>query len=308
MTLSLGQLDQLLATMREQMAGMAGISLVIAGPQWIEPDRVQAMVASGLLDPTLAGQIQRGEHPSLVAEGFTTGLLFHRLVEAGRDPSEWSTEQWVGELQRRPLALSAAESEAMQWAQRRAGEYCQGLANTLEQKTRQLVVESLSEDRTRVLQGSEIRRNTMLDAVQQATAESIENRKGRRWLRSRLLELTHDGARDWQRIAETESQRAHDTGVAMDISNRHGRDAKVYKRPHAKACKHCTSAYTVDGTVPRIFTLAELEANGSNQGRKAADWLATLGPMHPWCACPLRHLAPGMTFDAEGNLVRAGRA
>lgn len=306
--LSLQDLDALLQALQAEMLGMAGLIPVIAGTAHLDPAILQALVDSGRIEPGLADGIRSGQAPRLVEDAFTTGLLFHRLLEGGADPSRWSPQQWAAELKRRPLALSAAETEALSWAQFRAGEHCQGLANTLAAKTRALVVEVLSENRQQVLVGSEPRRGAMLDAIRQATAEHIEGRTSRRQLRSRLLELTQDGARDWQRIAETESQRAHDMGVAMDIATRHGGEAQVYKRPAPNACPKCVKAYTVDGTVPRLFALGELAANGTNQGRKAVEWVPTLGPMHPWCACALRHMPPNMTFDSQGRLARAGAA
>lgn len=306
--LSLQDLNALLAALQAEMLGMAGLVPVIAGMQHLDPAILQALVDSGRIEPELAAAIHAGHAPRLVEDAFTAGLLFHRLLEGGQDPSRWSGQQWEAELQRRPLALTSAETEALAWAQFRAGEHCQGLANTLAAKTRALVVETLSEDRQTVLVGSEPRRGAMLDAIRQATAEHIEGRTTRRKLRSRLLELTQDGARDWQRIAETESQRAHDMGVAMDVATRHGAEAQVYKRPAPNACPKCVKAYTVDGSVPRLFALSELAANGTNQGRKAAEWVPTLGPMHPWCACALRHMPPNMAFDASGQLVRAGTA
>lgn len=306
--LSPQDLEALLATLQAEMMGMAGLGLLISGPGRVDPALLRRMVAQGIVSEELARAIETGQHPRLVEDAFLAGLLFHRLLEQGRDPTEWSVDEWRRELQRRPTTLSAAEREALQWAQLRAGEYCQGLANSLGQKARTLVVEVLSQDRTEVLVGNPARRQTMLDAIRTATAEHVERRSTRKQLRSRLLELTQDGARDWTRVAETASQRACDMGTALDIAQRHGSDAQVYKRTGPQSCKKCVAAYTVDGTVPRLFSLAALAANGTNMGRKAAEWLPTLGPLHPWCACPLRHMPPNMTFDSSGRLVRAGTA
>jgi hypothetical protein len=303
--LSLEHLNPLLATLRAELQGLTALVQVIAGRGFIDSATLAALVAAGRIDPQLALELEAGHHPELVQDAFLSGLLFHRLLEAGQDATDWGEAEWHEELRRRPVTLDHAEREAMQWAAARAGIYCQGLANTLSDKTGELVVERLADDRSYALLGDDAQREASLEGLRTAVSEAAEGRKDSRWLRSRLLELMGDGTRNLTRIAQTESQRAHDMGVAADLAKRHGGDARVYKRPHRDACERCLGAYTEDGVVPRLFTLRELAANGDNFGRKAADWVATVGPMHPHCACPLRHLPAGFTFDETGAIVRA---
>jgi hypothetical protein len=67
------------------------------------------------------------------------------------------------------------------------------------------------------------------------------------------------------------------------------KDQLVYKTviSDARLCQWCRRFYTnADGT-PKLYKLSELQANGSNFGKKKRDWLPTVGPTHPRCRCQL---------------------
>ncbi|RYF12454.1 MAG: hypothetical protein EOO40_01235, partial [Deltaproteobacteria bacterium] len=72
---------------------------------------------------------------------------------------------------------------------------------------------------------------------------------------------------------------------------------------NCEACAYLTRG--ADGA-PRIFTLSQLEANGSNYGRKAADLRAVIGPIHPNCQCAVVPVPKGWGFDASHELVPDG--
>ena len=47
-------------------------------------------------------------------------------------------------------------------------------------------------------------------------------------------------------------------------------------------CKSCMRFWFLpDGITPRVYKLSELMANGSNIGKKQADWLPTVSNTHP---------------------------
>jgi hypothetical protein len=48
-----------------------------------------------------------------------------------------------------------------------------------------------------------------------------------------------------------------------------------------------------------VFTLAQLTGNGTNRGVKRVSWRATVGPIHPWCACEIVHVPAGWGFEAK---------
>ncbi len=58
-------------------------------------------------------------------------------------------------------------------------------------------------------------------------------------------------------------------------------------------CPWCEAFYTdVDG-MPKVYSLAELQANGSNSGKPKSAWRATVGPVHPRCRCQLHFVTKG---------------
>ena len=117
--------------------------------------------------------------------------------------------------------------------------------------------------------------------------------------RSDMAHLTDDHCRDWDRIAQTEAQNAVNTGISDGWQQQEAKQAKAderppkrllaYKVPRPGACKHCDRLHMRGGS-PRVYFLNEIEGNGSNIGRKAAEWRIVVGATHPYCACPLFRL------------------
>lgn len=304
MSLSLADLDSLLDSMSVETRKLAGLAFVVGGPGALPEHTLQSLVALGVMSPTVAAAILHGDSPRLIADSFLTGLLFHRILEGGADPHDWTRDHWESEIRRRPLALTAANRDAIKFAERRVGIYCQGLANAVDAKAGTLVIESLTRERTAATAGDDDARNEAIDAIRDRVSQQFERRESRQWLRGELARALKDGARDVARIAETESQRAFNEGVAADVEERHGSDAWVFKRPNPNACGDCKRLY-LDGERPIVFRLTELRANGSNFGRKKDDWLPTVDPTHPNCQCHLYHLPDGFTLDDDGKVVVA---
>jgi hypothetical protein len=72
----------------------------------------------------------------------------------------------------------------------------------------------------------------------------------------------------------------------------------VFKLPRSGACGHCLDLHLTGG-VPRLYTLAHAEANGTNAGRRADDWRFVVGSVHPHCGCSLVR-APGVFTMPKG--------
>jgi hypothetical protein len=74
-------------------------------------------------------------------------------------------------------------------------------------------------------------------------------------------------------------------------------------------CKKCHGLYlNVNGT-PKVFKMSELIANGSNYGKKAADWKPCLTSLHPNCRCLLSEVSPGWGFRSgsdEQTFIKIG--
>jgi hypothetical protein len=126
-----------------------------------------------------------------------------------------------------------------------------------------------------------------------------------------------DASREWRLAVDVAVQGAMEEGRSQAIVKSFGRAAAVWKKVHPDCCRWCRALYTVDGTVPRVFTIEELARNGSNVGRRAGrpllkgegstEWLPTIGPAHVLCKCELQVLPPGMAFNARGVPVRAAK-
>lgn len=132
--------------------------------------------------------------------------------------------------------------------------------------------------------------------------EGIEKRKTVSQIAHDIAEKTGDWNRNFDRIIETASQNAFEQGKAAEIQRRNeGQDPFVYKKVFENACKYCIKAYLTNGigSQPKIFKLSELLANGSNIGRKVADYLPTIDPLHPYCRCPLKEFKTGYLWNAE---------
>ena len=117
--------------------------------------------------------------------------------------------------------------------------------------------------------------------IERDTASSVAREIGKK---------TGDWTRDLGRIAETEMQNAFEVGKAEYLVRDTGAKKKVYyKQVYAGACKHCIKLYLTKGigSKPRLFSYEELLENGTNVGRKVAEWKPTLGPVHPYCRCSL---------------------
>ncbi len=136
------------------------------------------------------------------------------------------------------------------------------------------------------INGEEQRRRAKYeDIVRSKAVETVENRKS---LTNMMLEIgaaTQDWERKLGRIVETEMHNAYEEGRATEIERDDGHEVIVYKDVYAGACKHCIQHYLTNGigSEPIKFKMSELRANGTNIGRKAADWKAVLGAMHPYC-------------------------
>ena len=137
--------------------------------------------------------------------------------------------------------------------------------------------------------------------IRSKTLKAIELRQSARQLASELAEASQDWEVDWQRIASYLMHEAYNTGRAAAIEQEAGPDAEVYFDVYPGACARCRELYLTvpddPNSEPKIFKLSDLRANGSNIGRKAADWLPSIEPTHPYCRCTLEWKRPDRAWD-----------
>lgn len=139
--------------------------------------------------------------------------------------------------------------------------------------------------------------------VTQIAARAIEHRKGVQQMTLELGKMTGQWNKDLGRISDYVLHTAFDEGRAYGFERRNGIDALVYKDVYPGACRHCQKHYLSAGigSMPKIFKLSELKANGTNVGRKAIEYKPVVGPLHPWCRCTLERVPLGFTEEDLKN-------
>ena len=135
--------------------------------------------------------------------------------------------------------------------------------------------------------------------VTDAAKKAIKDRKYVTSVISDIGHQTEKWDRDLGRIADYVMHTAFDEGRSMNIMKERGDQALVYKDVYPGACAHCARLLLTGGvgSEPKLFTVAELKGNGTNVGRKAKEWKAVIGPIHPWCRCTLQKVPFGLTRE-----------
>lgn len=127
------------------------------------------------------------------------------------------------------------------------------------------------------------------DVIRDEVQKGILAKKTASEIARDLARKTGDWTRNFKRIVDYISHQAFDEGRAASISDKYGDDALVAKNVYLGACRYCIKAYLTAGigSKPKVFKLSQLKANGSNIGRKAADYKPVVGSTHLHCRCTL---------------------
>jgi hypothetical protein len=246
----------------------------------VSSDELQRLVDEGYVDPQHIHDI--------TLDAFELGRLLERLPEA-RDLSYTAALNRVAGA---PF-LSDAEQRAQQVASDRAGQYCVGLGSRYAGELTDEAIRLDAELDQRQRQG-----------IRDEVSDHIARRSTLSELKSRLGRIAGDWARDWHRIASTESHAAHQQGFLSSVVARHGDSELLAKIPESTACADCKRLYLDASGRPKIRPASWWESQGaSNAGLKRAEWKPVIGGVHPWCQCQLVRVPPGMVFDDEWNLV-----
>lgn len=174
-----------------------------------------------------------------------------------------------------------------------------------------LNIDTLQQKITTTVVSSAINNDLNLwETVGKVIPSAMENHESRSQVVRELRETSGDWERDWHRVAHTEMWSAKCHGEAEAIINNEsplsqdGADTEVFMRPSPMACPSCVKLYLErDKKTPRVFKLSDLMANGTNYGRKTANWQPVIPPLHPNCMCPMNVKPPHTKFDDDGNLV-----
>lgn len=275
------------------------VAAVLLGPAHAPEAEWQLAVNLGLVDPLAPHEDIFG---ALHAFGATVAHLGQAKAQARYGPS---IDSMIAEIRRNPVPMTEAEHHAAVYSTRHAAELIVGLGNRAGATVGSVLIEADRELDKRL-------RSAIQDSVaahygddeagarqaDRAIAQGFDPefydeafRGTTKRLASDIGHSTEDWTRDIQRIAQTEGHTAVSNGVAEAWRAEEGarqrpRPVLVFKIPRPGACHHCIDLH-LEGGSPRIYLLSELEGNGTNVGRKTADWRAVVGSTHPWCGCPL---------------------
>lgn len=236
----------------------------VLGHQALDPEILAALKAEGL--------VGEGE-----GEEFELAYVYGQLVSKLQDPtmSEWDAAKIKAELKANPIPLTDAETRAQEAAKLRAAFYVRGLGNVVAKETGQILIEADAQARWEAR-----------EKIRGEVRENVAARKTVKQLKSRLGHALGDWARNLDRVAITEKHNAMQEGVADGLRKRYGPEGRVFIRAMPDACKWCKKLHTGPDGAPRIFRLSQLAPPGANVGKKAADWVPTVGSVHPHCHPP----------------------
>lgn len=193
------------------------------------------------------------------------------------------------------VKLTPVQRYAMETSQIKAQQYIDSL-------TQRVTANTLS-----VILQSDI---AMWEAVKDTIPRALQTHMSVGEVAATLRDSTKDMFRDWNRVAHTEMWGAKCKGEADAILagesplSKDKENTVVYMKPDGQACPSCRRIYLErDKVTPKTFTLAELIANGNNYGKKQADWVPCIPPLHPNCHCTINVKPKDTAFDAQGNLI-----
>jgi len=200
-----------------------------------------------------------------------------------------------------PAHIDRHFKEAWIEARTRAGEYVRGLGTKVDADARVIAEEVWSGEDISV-EADRDKRLERREDVRQLTAEAVAEGWDARKLAQELAKRSKDYARDWDRIARTELQGAYNDGVVLDGYRVWGDDLTIARVPEDGACPDCLRLLLDNEGNPRVFSVQELQGNGTNVGRRRAGWLPTSWPLHPNCRCDTVVVPLGLKIRADGRL------
>ena len=286
----------------------AGIA-ALCGEDVAGTDAWKLALGLGIADPT---------KPPDLDLMHTFGVFLTHVEHAGGDErghGQYGTTipEFMEAIEKNPVPRLSSEFHAGEHARRHAATHLRGLGNKVGARLGSKLIEADQELAAFMRQQVNDALGAKYgDADAQARLRARAGEQGKpedfyddafrgtiKRVRSDMGHLTNDWSRDWDRIAQTETQNAINTGLVDGWQEREKKQAAADKRPPQRllaykvprpgACKHCIRLH-MSGGYPRIFHLDEIVGNGNNIGRKADDWQVVMGATHPFCACPLFRL------------------
>lgn len=271
------------------------------GPETLPPGQVKRLIDAGILPEDLQHTFVPTDKvlPPAAMNAIEDAYRYGHVLSASRTYEERKRtygityDQFVRTYAPK-VPNGPNEKHAIEWAKHSAATEIKGLGNKVAGDFSTIAIEA-DKDLRRRYEG----------VIRDSVSENIQRQETVQQLASDLGHKTGDWSRDFKRIAATEKHKAMQEGIVTGLVERYGDpdDIRVAKMPNPDACPHCMRLHKHRDGRLRIFKLSELVENGSNVGRKAANWQATVGPVHPWCGCDLIHVPEGWGFDEDGDML-----
>ena len=205
-----------------------------------------------------------------------------------------------------PTYLTPVEREAWIQARLRGGEFARGLGNYVEESTGKLIRETWDKEVAKVEADPKLRFQK-IEQIRVKTADAVSRGKTADELAKELRTTTEEWGRNWGRIAKTELQGAYNEATVIEAIRLYGPEGLIARPPENGACVHCKALLLDSDGTPKIFTVENIVNNGTNVGKKSAQWEATVWPIHPHCRCGTQIVPEGFVFDNDWSLVRSGQ-
>ena len=150
------------------------------------------------------------------------------------------------------------------------------------------VGDKMKKDISSYISDSELRmRMEQERTIKEGVKRGIVERDTTKLIAAKISNQLNDWSRDWNRIVETEYQGVFNMGrVQSYMREGDGSNTLIYFDVYPAACRHCIRLYLTAGigSEPKLFTAEELIGNGTNIGRRVADWKPTIiTAVHPFC-------------------------
>lgn len=137
--------------------------------------------------------------------------------------------------------------------------------------------------------------------IRETILQGTRERKSRKTIAREIAKLTGDWSRNFDKSVQYISHTALNEGRAAMLERRYGNEAKMYFQVQQDACDHCVKHYLTSGhgSEPKVFTLKELQQNGSNIGRKQSEWKPVLHALHVHCRCLATEYIEGTIWNGN---------
>lgn len=268
-------------------------------------DKAARFLANLGIDPMTAATVKERAPWAfdLIGEGYRLGLLGEDL---GKQTPLTAAQAVIAQS-----VPTVAEREAIAYQRAVGGAFLRPVAQAVtDDVMRALTQRDREIARVRGMTGvrARIHPHRLAGYMADLTGHKVRREDGR------MVWRDGDWSRDWRRVARTELARAHSEGhlqadlrrLPENAGKKPGEPLEVPKRLVFKItqapryddkgrliapCKHCYRLWRADDGTPRLYDLAQIIENGDNalgddgKARKAADWLATVGPTHPNDVC-----------------------